>query len=145
MFSQHRQTSMTTQIIVIRDKFAYYVGELNDTWITNETSFNPEDYYYESSPPMNSWALYATNRTFNIHGTAWQQTTITAVVETLTVNNNYHIPVVCINTPNVLEYFKKIPISLMLVNGKPTQRPLAYTATVSSPRLSNTSMVYTAP
>ena len=146
MFSSQKQTSMS-HVVVIRDNFNYYVGELNDVWISNETAFNPDDYYYESSPPMSTWVSRLTSKPFNIYGTSWLSTTITSVLETLTVNNNYHIPVVSISTPNVLEYFRKIPTSLMLVNGKPKQRQLAYTAlnSASSPRLSELASGYNAP
>jgi hypothetical protein len=127
------------QVIAVRDNFNYYIGELKDVWITNETDFNPDNYYYESSPPMSSWMAYATNKQFYIHSNIWNTTMITAVVETLTINNTYHIPVVCINTPGILEYFRKIPTSLMLVNGKPKHRPLIYTSAniASSPRISD--------
>lgn len=106
------------QIIAIRNGNTYYYGELKGHTISNESDFNPFDFYFTSKPPMNEWITYATNHMFPILGKEWKETIVTAVSETLAITENYNIPVFHINNPEILVYFKYIPFALIRVNGR---------------------------
>ena len=98
-----------TPIIAILHNNRYYYGELKNNTISNETNFNPFDFYFKTVLPSSFYI----NKSFLIHAKYWTTTTVIGISESLMFGNNKIIPVLQISNPDILVYFNYIPQSLI--------------------------------
>jgi hypothetical protein len=98
-----------SSIIAILHNNRYYYGELKNNTISNETNFNPFDFYFKTVLPSSFYI----NKSFIIHAKCWTTTTAIGIGESLMFGNNQIIPVVQISNPDILVYFNYIPQSLI--------------------------------
>jgi hypothetical protein len=103
-----------SSIIAILHNNRYYYGELKHNTISNETNFNPFDFYFKRVLP----SMFDINKSFIIHANNWTTTTVVGISESLMYGNNQIIPVVQISNPDILVYFNYIPQSLIQISSK---------------------------
>ena len=96
-------------VIAILHDNRYYYGELKNNMISNEVNFNPFHYYFKTVLPVSFYI----NKSFIVNTTHCTNTTVVAMSESLMFGNNEIIPVIQIDNPEILVYFKYIPSSLI--------------------------------
>jgi hypothetical protein len=101
-----------SSIIAILHNNRYYYGELKHNTISNETNFNPFDFYFKPVLP----SMFYINKSFLIDAKCWTTTTVIGISESLMFGNNQIIPVVHISNPDILVYFNYIPQSLIQIS-----------------------------